>query len=404
MTSRERILATLNFQTPDRLPRDLSGMRSTGISAFVYPALVKALGLPYRRPKVYDCGQMLALPDLDVLDALGCDVITVEGTLTNAFDQPEKWEPYDFNGRLDALVPKGAAFTVEPDGTIVSGGVSRMVPASYVFDSEHAGMPLNLTDELPKQSLDEFRKDVRANALTDREIAEIRDICRRVRTTTDRAVFLAHRGLYAHIGIGSHGGYGVFPLLCVLEPDYVRAVHEIAISQAVENARRLLPVIRDYVDILLLSADDWGTQNTTIASPDVYKTLFQPYYRRLNDECHRWAPAAKTFLHSCGAIYDIIDPIIQSGFDILNPVQWSAGKASFRDWKDRARGRITLWGGGVNSQVTLPRGSVRDVETETRTVAACLRKDNGFVLCNIHNILAEIPPEKVIALYRSVPD
>ncbi len=395
-------MASLNFQIPDRLPKDLSGMRSTGISAFAYPKLVKALGLPYRRPKVYDCGQILALPDVDVLDALGCDVVAVEGTMTNAFDQPEKWEPYDFNGRLDALVPKGMIFTVEPNGTIVANGGNRMVPDSYVFDAEHGGQPLNLTDELPKKDLDELRAEVRNNVLTEEEIAEARDICRKARSSTERAVFLAHRGVRAGIGIGNMGGYGVFPLLCVLEPDYVREVHEIYTVQSIENARRLLPVVRDDIDIIMLNADDWGTQSATIASPEVFRTLFQPYLRRLNDECHRLAPKVKIFLHSCGAIYEIIDAIIDSGFDILNPVQWCAGPHSYREWKDKARRRISLWGGGVNSQVTLPRKSVREVEQEAREVVSYLRQDGGYVFCNIHNILAEIAPEKVIALYRSV--
>lgn len=404
MTSRERILATLNFQAPDRLPKDLSGMRSTGISAFAYPKLVHALALPPRPLKVYDCGQMLALPDLDVLDALGCDVVAVDETLTNAFEEPEKWRPFDFNGRLDALVPKGMVFSIEPDGTIVADGIGRMVPASYVFDAEHAGNPLNLTDELPKLPLDQVRQNVRNAALTDAEIAETRDHCRRVRAATDRAVFFAHHGVRAPIGIGMMGGYGVFPLLCVLEPDYVQSLHEILIAGAVENARRLLPVVRDDIDVVLMNADDWGTQNSLIASPEVFKTLFQPYLRRLNDECHRLAPNVKIFLHSCGAIYDLIDPIIDSGFDILNPVQWSAGGHSYREWKDKARGRIALWGGGVNSQTTLPRGSLQDVENETRQVVACLRQDHGFVFCNIHNILAEIAPEKVIAMYRAAAE
>ncbi len=403
MTPRDRVMATLNFRTPDRLPKDLSGMRSTGISAFAYPKLIKALGLPYRPPRVYDCQQMLALPDLDVLDALGCDVVAVEGTLTNAFEQPEKWEPFDFNGRLDALVPKGMNFTVEPNGTIVCGS-TRMVPDSYVFDTEHAGNPLNLTDELPKVSVTQLRADARNDALTDAEIAETREFCRRVRASTDRAIFFAHRGLRARIGIGIMGGYGVFPLLCVLEPDYVHEVHGILTDQAIDDARRLLPEVRDNIDIIMMNADDWGTQNSTIASPEVFKTLFKPYLRRLNDECHRIAPNVKIFLHSCGAIYELIDPIIESGFDILNPVQWSAGKPTYRDWKDKARGRLALWGGGVNSQVTLPLGSVQDVENQAREVVAYMRQDNGYVFCNIHNILAEISPEKVIALYRSVKD
>ena len=119
MTSRERVLKALAFEKTDRVPMDLAGMASTSVSCFAYPALVEALGLPPRRPRVYDTGQMLALPEVDVLDALGCDVVAAYTDLTNAFDQPEKWLPYDFNGRLEASVRNPAAradatvFTIE---------------------------------------------------------------------------------------------------------------------------------------------------------------------------------------------------------------------------------------------------------------------------------------------------
>src|SRR5512144_1206883 len=104
LTSRERVMRALNFQPVDRIPRDLGGMRSTSISAFAYPKLVRELGLPPRRPRLEDTGQMLALPDLDVLDALGIDVVTIADRTTNAFDQPYIWQDYDFNGRLSARV------------------------------------------------------------------------------------------------------------------------------------------------------------------------------------------------------------------------------------------------------------------------------------------------------------
>jgi uroporphyrinogen decarboxylase len=116
---------------------------------------------------------------------------------------------------------------------------------------------------------------------------------------------------------------------------------------------------------------------------------------------HHLAPHLKTFLHCCGAVYDLLDSIIEAGFDALNPVQWSAGSATVQQWKDKARGRLALWGGGVNTQTTLPFGSVADVEREVQAVTRVLAADSGFVFCAIHNLLAEIPPEKVIALYRT---
>jgi uroporphyrinogen decarboxylase len=400
ITSRERVRQSLDFQTPDRVPKDLGGMRSTSISAFAYPRLVAALGLPPRLPRVEDTGQMLALPERDVLDALGIDVVTIADGVTNAFDEPEKWHPYDFNGRLPASVRNPSAFHTEPDGTILQGN-TRMPPSSFVFDEPHGGQPVYLQGELPRQDLKELRKLAQAHELRDEKVIEIRELCRRVHEASDRAVFFNDGAIQAPISIHAWGGMAVFPVLCLEDPDYVNELHEIVTEACLGNLRKLLPEIAPYVDILMMAADDWGTQQNLIASPRVYRNLFLPYRRKLNDEAHRLAPGAKTFLHSCGAIYQLLDLVVESGFDIVNPVQWPAGGHSYREWKDKARGQIALWGGGLNSQTTLPLGSVEEVEQEVAEVVACLVQDGGYVFCNIHNLLAEIPPDKVIAMYRA---
>ncbi len=401
LSSRDRVLQSLSFQHTDRTPKDLSGMRSTGISAFAYPMLIKALGLPPRLPRVYDTGQMLALPDLDVLDALGCDVVLIDEGITNAFPQPEEWHPYAFNGRLSALVRNPSAFVDKADGSIQQG-ISRMPDSSFVFDEEHGGQPVDFVGDLPRPDLEQFKRDLAARPLKDEDIIRIRNLCRQVRESSDRAIFLSEWPFHTSICIHGWGGMAVFPILCITEPDFVHELHTIASDYTVKNIQMILPEIAPFVDSLMMAADDWGTQNHPIASPNVYRELFLPYRRKINDTVHVIAPQVKTFLHSCGAIYNLLDLIIESNFDIVNPVQWPAGGHSAEEWKAKARGRITLWGGGVNSQATLPLGTVVDVENEVRQVVKILAQDGGYVFCNIHNILAEIPPDKVIAMYRSV--
>ena len=394
----------MNFKKPDRLPKDLGAMPSTGISAFAYPKLVAALGLPPRRPRVHDTYQMLALPDTDVLDALGCDVVTIDWGVTNAFEEPEKWQEYDFNGRLPARVRDKSAFVVQQDGAILNNSQpqikAKMPLSSYVFDAEHGGQPLSLTGDIPLEDLDELKKELKSRQLRDEDVKKTSEHCKQAREATERAI-LFNGQLLSEIGLASHGGLGVFPVLCLTEPGYVADLHEIKIEHTIRNVRMLLPEIHRYVDIILSGADDWGTQNSLIASPDIFRRLFKPYLRRLNDECHRIAPQIKTFLHCCGAVYDLIDDIIESGFDILNPVQWSAGGHSYKEWKDKSRKRIALWGGGVNAQVTLPLGTIEEIEKEVKEVVAYMNKDSGYVFNSIHNILAEIPPEKVIAMYKA---
>lgn len=404
MTPRERVIAALNFKQPDKLPKDLGGMRSTGISAFAYPKLVEALGLLPRRPKIHDVWQMLALPDTDVLDALGCDVVAIDNDVTNAFEEPQKWQEYDFGGRLAALVRDAGVFSKDIDGTIRcewEGRQLKMPVNSFVFDEEHGGQPIYLDGEIPKDDLEAVREQLLKQQPSDEQISEFAKYCKKVRESTNRAVFLA-RWISNDIGIIWRGGIGIFPVLCLTEPGYVAALHKLITDFAVERIRRLLPAIKDYVDIVMMSADDWGTQNSLIASPDIFRTLFLPYMRKVNNECKRIAPEVKIFMHNCGAVYPLIDMIIEAGFDILNPVQWSAGQHSYRQWKEKCRGRIALWGGGVNAQATLPMGTVEEIKTEVREVVHCLSERGGYVFNSIHNITAEIPPEKIIAMYDAV--
>lgn len=398
MTSRERVRAALEFEETDRIPRDLGGMGSTGISCFAYPDLVRTLGLPPRRPRVHDTSQMLALPDVDVLDALEIDVVAVEADrCTSAFDEPERWTEFDFFGRLPARVMDATGYHLEEDGTVANRSGARMPPGSYVFDNLHGGQPLDLGDEPELTPLESVEESARGRLLESERVAAISQYVAGVRRRTDRAILF--RG--PTVGLGFPGGFPAWSMVCMTNPEYVADYHRIVTDVAAENMRRLLPLIGDDIDVLMISADDQGLQDRTILPPPVYRQLYVPYYRNVNEVIRDAAPRVKRFLHSCGAIYDIIDDVVEAGFDVLNPVQWSAGGHSYREWKDKARGRLALWGGGVNTQTTLPFGTPAEIADEVRAVVSCMSEDSGYVFCSIHNILAEIPGEKVVALYEA---
>ena len=398
MTRRERVLRALNFQPTDRVPMDLGGMNSTGVSCFAYPDLVRVLGLPPRPPKVHDTGQMLALPDMDVLDALDCDVATVHLDVTNAYPQDELWHPYDFNGRLDALVQRPQDFRSEPDGTVFQDS-RKMPPTSHVFEQEHGGHPLMLSGDIPKPDLDAVRQWCESIRPSAADLQRVRTHCERARESTDRAILF--NGIGAGIGIANHTGIAMFPMLCLTEPDFVMELHDLIVGYAAKYIEMLLSEVHPFIDVYMVCSDDWGTQNQTIASPKVFQDLFKPYYRRVNDLVHRAAPQVKTFLHTCGAVYDLIDDFVECGFDALNPVQWTAGEHGYAEWKDKARNRIALWGGGLHTQATLPLGTLEEIEAEVKEVVSCLGQDGGYIFCAIHNLLAEIPGEKIAAIYRA---
>ncbi len=399
---RDRVMTSLDFRVPDKVPKDFGGMRSSGISAFAYPKLRAALGLPARLPLMYDTSQMLALPDLDVLDALDCDVIHVTlDECTNAFEEPRKWTRYDYNGRLPALVMNPGAYATESDGTIVQdigGSPARMPPASFVFDHEHAGEVLDLEAEIREPDWARIQGLFAAARFTEEQANAIGAYCRRVRAATDRAVFF--NGLQADLGFP--GGMAAYSMMCVLHPEWVREVHRMKVEHARRQVRLIAPYLKGSVDVVMYAADDQGTQNGPILPPAVFADLYAPYYRQMTDALHDALPECKVFLHCCGAVHPILEHIIDAGFDVIGPVQWSAGAHGYREWKETCRDRIALWGGGVNTQRTLPLGSVSDVEREVAEVVPVMADGGGYVFCAIHNILAEIDPAKVVAMYRTV--
>ncbi len=400
MTHRERVIRALNFLDTDRVPMDLGGMDSTGISAFAYPHLVKYLGLNERFPYVHDTGQMLALPDLDVLDALDCDVITVRMGFASGYINKEEWENFDFGGRLSAKVLNASQFGVLSDGTVIQPDYGlRMPPTSYVFDSEHGGQPVFFESDLPQLDLGKIKDDLNAHRLSNETIQKVTKICKKAFEETDRALFL--NGPMLGIGIGNFGGVGYFPLLCLTEEEKVKELHEMLLNHALSELERLLPHVKDYVHIYMCNADDWGTQNNLIASPEIFQKLFLPYYREFNRYIHQFAPHVKTFLHSCGAVYDLLDLFMECEFDILNPVQWTAGKHRYHDWKEKCDGKLVLWGGGIDTQKTLPLGSREEIIEQVLNVVSTFSRRGGYVFCPIHNILAEIKPWKIKLIYET---
>jgi uroporphyrinogen decarboxylase len=401
MTSREKVLNALNFKEGP-VPRDLGGMASTGISAFAYPALVELLGLEPRKPKVYDIYQMLAMVDMDVLDALNCDVVSIVHGATNAFDEREKWQDFDFNGRLDAQVRDRSIFRILENGTIRCDQIeAQMPPSSVVFDQAHGGHGIDLSDELPKPDLDELDKELLASVPRDDELETQDTLCRKARGTTDKAVMFSGP-VTAGIAIGSSlaGGIAVFPMLCLLEEGYVKELHSLITEYSLRKIDKLIPRIKDNVDILMFSSDDWGTQNGLLAPPGVYEKLFLPYLKRMITRIKELAPDMKVFLHSCGNIIEIIPMIIEAGYDVLNPVQWSTtGPGSYKKWKELTDGKIALWGGGVDSQHTLNLATIAEIVAESREARETLSTGGGYVFNNIHNFLAETDPRKIKALY-----
>ena len=159
----------------------------------------------------------------------------------------------------------------------------------------------------------------------------------------------------------------------------------------------------DRVDIIFLTGTDFGTQRGPITSREIYRDLFMPFYKEMCGWIHE-NTSWKIMIHTCGGIRPLIDDIIDSGFDILNPVQTSAEGMDPRELKDAFGSRIVFHGGGIDTQHTLPYGTPEEVYDEVRDRIRILNKDGGYIFNTIHNIQADVPVENVFAMLKAVED
>jgi uroporphyrinogen-III decarboxylase len=189
----------------------------------------------------------------------------------------------------------------------------------------------------------------------------------------------------------------------MIRPDYIHKVFEKQTEIALKNLNKVNNRIGHLVDAVFICGTDFGTQNSTFCSVDTFNEMYKPYYKKINDWIHkntRW----KTFKHSCGAVETLIDALIESGFDILNPVQCSATGMDPQTIKDKYGDRIVFWGGGVDTQKTLPFKSPKEVYSEVIERCNIFSKNGGFIFNTIHNIQARTPVENVIAMIKALKD
>jgi uroporphyrinogen-III decarboxylase len=157
----------------------------------------------------------------------------------------------------------------------------------------------------------------------------------------------------------------------------------------------------DRIEVLVMSGTDFGGQQRPLCSPRLFDRLWKPLYARLNDWVHRhtrW----KVFFHSCGAIAPLLDRFVEAGVDILNPVQCSAAGMDPATLKAKCGDKLVFWGGGVDTQKTLPFGTADEVRAEVRDRVRILGEGGGFVFNTVHNIQARTPTENVLAMYDEV--
>ncbi len=409
---RQRVLDALAHRTPDKLPVDFGGCAVTGMHVSVVAALRDHYGLDRRPVKVCEPYQMLGLIEADLREAIGIDVAPVFGR-TNMFGfDNTNWRPWLFNG-LDVLVPEGFRTTIDPEtgstliyprGDTTARPSGRMPKDGFFFDAiirqgeidfDHLDAEDNLEGYtlLTEAQLDAIEADIAAANTGEQAVfASI------VNTALGDIAFVPGIDLTDPRGVRDVADWYV---LTKARPDIVHAIFDRVVDNGIENLARIHARVGDAIDVLIICGTDFGTQTSAFCSVKTFNSLWQPHYARLCGWIHAnttW----KTFKHSCGSSERFFESMIAAGIDIINPVQCSASGMDPQMLKDRYRGRLVFWGGGVDTQETLPFGTPGDVRRQVLERCEIFAPGGGFVFNAIHNVQAMTPAENVVAMIEAV--
>ncbi len=413
--SRKRVEQALNHQEPDRVPLDLGGGAVTGMHASAVYLLRQALHLdpPGVPVKVVEPYQMLGEIKPDLVDALGVDVVPLCSPQTMFGFRNEGWKSWTLFDGTPVLVADG--FNTEPDangdilmypqGDHIAPPSGRMPRGGFYFDAIIRQPPIDEARLDPEDNLEEF------GPISDEDLAFFGREAERLYRETDKAIL-------ASFGGTAFGDIALVPapwlrhakgirdvvewhISTVTRRSYVWRVFERQCEIGLANLERLYGVVGDRVMAVFVTGTDLGMQTGPFISPQMYRALYQPFHKEVNHWIHQhthW----KTFIHSCGSITALLPDLIEAGFDVLNPVQCSAANMDACELKRRFGERITFWGGGVDTQHTLPFGTPDAVEAEVRERIRTFGPGGGFVFAAVHNVQARVPAENLIALYESV--
>ncbi len=390
MNSRERVLCAINHQQPDRVPIDVGGTRQSGIAASTYHQLKEALGIS-STTRVYDLYQMLADVERPVMERFGADVVGLNRPAVAFNIRNENWKPWQMFDGTPVEVPGGFEPVVEDNGDLLlmddGDPVARMPKDGFYFDR---------VDKYPGAAhvdLDGYEPP----RLTDAEVEHYRAHAEALYQNTDFAIVAPMGPPYElFYGLGT-GDFENWMITLASEPDYVSALYEKLVDAWLDNLRRFVDAVGDRVQILQVN-DDFGTQHSLFLSVEMYRNQIMPYYKRGLDWVHENTDM-RVLLHSDGAIFPLISSLIETGFDILNPVQTSANGMDAQRLKDEFGDRLSFWGGSLDCQKTLPYGTSEEVVREVQEHLRVFAPGGGYVFASVHNIQANVPPENVIAMY-----
>ena len=407
MKSRERILAAINHKEPDRVPIDMGSTPSSGISAIAYTNLKKHLRMDTGHTRIYDVVQQLAQPEDEILNHLGIDVVDV-GRMFNERD--DHWYDIRMANGQTAQYPTWFRPTSLRDGSyqakIDDVVIARMPAGGAFYDQTYFpyldGYPNNFKD------LPNAMKTILWAALVHSPWDhagepdfwdQLRQRTLQLRESSDRALMVV-----CGCNLFEWGTFlrrmDNFMMDVFADQENVRALLDALMEIHLASLGKVCAAVGDIADILRFG-DDLGMDSGPFMSPEIYRDIFKPHHTRLNDYVHKNSQM-KTFIHSCGSIYKLLPDMIEAGYDILNPIQTNCVGMDPVTLKKEFGNDITFWGGGCDTRHILNNATPQEVKDHVKERIEILSPGGGFVFNTVHNILPEVDPKNIIAMFDAI--
>ena len=399
MNSRSRILTTLGHQEPDRIPIDLGGMGSTGITAIAYNSLKSFLEIEEEETRIFDITQQLAIVEPSIINRFKVDVLPVcRGALGFDFTNP-MWKSWTLADGSLGFVPEGFNPRKSNDGGWVfhdpGMNITYKMPVNGLYFDEISHPLADAT------SVSEIESQFRLDDISDDELHWMQAKAKYLFNHSEKAIMAHFRGSILEVA-QSLRGWERFMMDLILEPKLAEALIRKITDYHLFNLSGFLEALKDYTQIIVMG-DDLGNQKGLQMSPALYRKMIKPYHQQIY-EYVKLNSKLFVFLHSCGSIYPLIPDLIEIGVDILNPVQINAKEMNPKKLKDEFGHDIVFWGGGADTQGVLTFGSPEQVRNHVREMIEIFAPGGGFVFNQVHNIQANVPPENVVAMFDTVID
>ena len=422
MTSRERVIAALNHEQPDRCPIDLGSNGQTGMNVSTVYRLRQALGLDSHRIKSVEPLQMLGEIEPDLLRAVHGDLLGLWNRGNMMGFMQDNWKPFDLDDGTPTWMGGGFEYDRNAKGDVMvyecgdrSAKYAMCMPKGGTFfdNIDHFAEPFDMDmDEEDMTPREDFKDDYQVASDEDARYWE--EESKKMYEGTDYAIM----GILGGAGFGDAAWIpgptvksprGIrtvqdWIVAQMLYPDYIHEVFEYQTEVMLKNLEIYKQAVGERIQVIWISGTDFGTQKGPFMSLDTFRSLYKPYYKRVNDWVHQntgW----KTFYHTCGCVNDFLDDFAEMGVDCLNPVQFSAMEPkgmSPRHLKDEYGDKFTFWGGGVDTQQVLPFGTPEEVAAQVKERVAILNEGGGYIFNTIHNVVSGVPAENLIAMYEAV--